>query len=342
VLFWAVQQNHLQYPEAPDLAVRWEDLQHARVILGSRRAKTPSGIYEGYISQISASLAAYFNGNKPWSASRFETYGTCPFLFFVQYPLHLESKEPPELGLNAQQLGSIFHRILELVYQKVGPESDLGALCAHLEGISEGVFRDAPRKYGFRPSFLWDIEKEQMKTTLQKTLEGLEGLRNGWTPIAFEKKFGFDRTPPLTLDLGTAVITLRGFIDRVDQHDSGGIRVIDYKSGGSHLAKRDFEEGRRLQLPIYALAAQEALKLGQVIEGFYWTIRSASVSSIKLSKFIEDDDENLANIQSILIEHLQSSLSNIHAGIFPPDPPRGGCPNYCPAAAWCWRYQPGW
>ena len=33
---------------------------------------------------------------------------------------------------------------------------------------------------------------------------------------------------------------------------------------------RAFAEGRKLQLPLYALAAQETLRLGVVADGFYW------------------------------------------------------------------------
>jgi hypothetical protein len=29
----------------------------------------------------------------------------------------------------------------------------------------------------------------------------------------------------------------------------------------------------------------------------------------------------------------------IRAGKFSPRVPNGGCPSYCPAAVWCWRYN---
>ena len=49
--------------------------------------------------------AARIPASEPWSASRLETYGSCPFQFFVKNALELEPRELPELGLDASQLG---------------------------------------------------------------------------------------------------------------------------------------------------------------------------------------------------------------------------------------------
>jgi ATP-dependent helicase/DNAse subunit B len=342
VLFWAVQQNNLDYPQDADLSLRWKELQHARVILNARRSKRSLSLYEGEIPGISGVLSERFGLNRPWSASRFETYGTCPFQFFVQYVLELEPKEPPELGLNARQLGSILHRVLELAYREAGPGAEKEKIIEMLEVICEPVFEKAPRKYGFRPSYLWEVEQSQFKELLRKTIDELEAQSKDWTPIGFEQKFGIGHQPALTIKVGAEMVQLRGLIDRIDRHTSGSIRVIDYKTGGSHLDKRSFEDGRRLQLPIYGLAAQDALGLGEVVDGFYWIIRKADKSSFKLSKYKTEDDEGLPAAKRVTLEHLQISLSGIRSGHFKPKAPHDGCPSYCPAVQWCWRYEAGW
>src|SRR5690606_27767134 len=125
-------------------------------------------------------------------------------------------------------------------------------------------------------------------------------------------------------------IQLHGIIDRVDRQDDGSIRVIDYKTGGSHMAKGDFTEGRRLQLPVYALAAQQALRLGEVSDGFYWIINQAQRSSFRLSTYEKDDLKGPDVTYAVLTGHLQRILASIRAGDFRPRPPRGGCPEYCP------------
>ena len=54
-------------------------------------------------------------------------------------------------------------------------------------------------------------------------------------------------------------MTIRGSIDRIDRLPSGGIEVIDYKTGKVSSQKGVDES---LQLSIYALACRDALGLG--------------------------------------------------------------------------------
>jgi hypothetical protein len=143
------------------------------------------------------------------------------------------------------------------------------------------------------------------------------------------------------LDVGGEAVRLHGVIDRVDQRYHGLIRVIDYKTGGSHLSKGDLISGRRLQLPIYALAAQEALGLGTVVEGFYWQIRDA--------KPVRSSSRSLKRIAQRTARRLHCGIGSYPAQpgrhsfrAVPPIAPKGGCPKYCPAVQWCWRYQAGY
>ena len=62
------------------------------------------------------------------------------------------------------------------------------------------------------------------------------------------------------------------------------MRIIDYKAGGSHLMPRDLQEGRRLQLPLYALAAEQNFN-GRVTSGFYWKILAGEAGSLRLERF---------------------------------------------------------
>lgn len=340
LLFWAIQQNDLDYKNVEQLMSAWQDLRRARTVLAARRAKQPGGIYEGDAEPLMPILAEKFAPGHIWSASRLETYATCPHHFYVQNVLNLEPKEPPELGLDAAQIGTILHAILEKVYQGVDSTTDLESLLAILEDSAASVFADAPRKQGFRPSPLWAVEQAQFIEVLHKTIEALFEISQGWTPIRFEAKFGIHDAPALELDVGGEAVRLRGMVDRVDQRTDGLIRVIDYKTGGSHLSKNDLISGRRLQLPIYALAAQEALGLGTVVEGFYWQIRDAKPSSLKLSTFKTDALKGPQGAYTVAMDHIQYNLNGIRSGQFPPVPPKGGCPSYCPAVQWCWRYQP--
>jgi hypothetical protein len=88
------------------------------------------------------------------------------------------------------------------------------------------------------------------------------------------------------------------------------------------------------------LAAQEALQLGKVKEGFYWIVKDAKKSRLKLAEFGSKNEFKFTKSIEILNYHLKNYLADIREGNFPPKPPDGGCPDYCPAAQWCWRYHP--
>ena len=115
---------------------------------------------------------------------------------------------------------------------------------------------------------MWEVEKSQSLAKLRNTLVALEAERGEWEPVGFEKKFGYKGIPHLELGNGENLIHLHGVIDRVDKKSSGEIRVIDYKTGNSHLTKKDLMNGVRLQLPIYGLAAQHALQRGRLWRDF--------------------------------------------------------------------------
>ena len=340
VLFYAIQAGQL--PEAfSELEKRWESIEHGGDVLRRRRTKQAKNKHGGHTPELSPELSLRYAPGKVWSASRLEAYGSCPHQFFVKSALGLEPRTLPEPGIDISQLGEMLHKILEESYRQAPDPSNLESVLTALRVVAQAEFATAPEKYGFSPSSVWAFEQAQLLATLQTTVEALDKESKGWRPAEFEKKFGMDSTQPLEIDLGDETILLRGIIDRIDANEQGQLRVIDYKTGGSHLTPKDLQRGTRLQLPIYALAAQEALQLGTVAEGLYWKIKDAEPGSLKLSKFDSGDAQGVDAAVQLAKEHLKKIITGIRSGEFPPIPPKGGCPSYCPAASWCWRYEPG-
>lgn len=340
LLFWAVQQQNLQYSQNPELANRWNGLQKSHRILDARRAKRAQGMFEGNLSLLSDQLTSKFYPTYSWSASKLETYTACPFRFFIDGVLKMKAKEPPELGLDAAQRGSVYHHVLEVVYTRVNQEGV--SPLEILDTVAEEVFTTAPGKFDFRPSALWEVEKIELLKNLRNTLIELEDLRGEWETIGFEQKFGIKGTLPLELDIDGYTVLIRGVIDRLDKNPEGKLRVIDYKSGSTHFSPFDLHNGSRLQLPIYALAAQDALMLGEVEEGFYWSVKDAKASAIKLSSFAYEGLKGPEAAYQVVREHIRDVLEGSKAGNFAPKSPKGGCPEYCPAISWCWRYEAGY
>jgi ATP-dependent helicase/DNAse subunit B len=151
-----------------------------------------------------------------------------------------------------------------------------------------------------------------------------------------EARFGMGQ-PSLVLKTEIGDIRLHGYIDRLDAAPDGSLRVMDYKTGGTAISANHLKEGRRLQLPIYALAARDALGLGEVSGGFYWHIQKAEASSLKLEKF----EGGINAAFETAITHVTNHVKGIRAGHFEPKPPDEGCPSYCPATNFCWKYKKG-
>jgi RecB family exonuclease len=344
LLFLGVRRGGLPASLHEPLIERWIRLQHARDVLAARSASEAAGPHEGNLGELAEALSARFGVDHTWSPSRLESYGSCPHMFWTAYLLGLEVREPPEPGLDAAQLGSLLHSALEAAYRGADDPADPASVLDALERELDPIFEQAPEAYGFRPTPLWAIERQQYSQALRDTILALAEEGEGWTPTGFELAFGVGAYPPLELEAEGETVLLRGFIDRLDRRADGGLRVIDYKTGAGRLNQRELDEGRRLQLPLYAQGAQEALGLGTVIDGFYWAILAAKRGALRLAGYRAPEEGGAAGIEgahAAVRRHVARIVERVRAGRFEPAPPPGGCPSYCPAAAWCWRYQPG-
>ena len=343
LIFWGVRRGGMPAPLLESHVERWEQLQYGQGILLARGAPEPLGPFEGDLAAQQAELANKFGSGHPWSPSRLESYGTCPHMFYTSYLLGLEAREPPTAGLDAAQLGLILHEVLEEVYGEAENPDDIESALEALNRIVGPIMDRAPEKYGFRPTALWEIERNQYAEALIETIRALSEEGEGWTPAEFEMRFGFEPNDPLEMVVDGKMVQVRGMIDRLDRNEDGRLRVIDYKTGGGRLNVKELHEGRRIQLPLYALAAQDALGLGQVVEGFYWAILAAKRGSLRLSNYRAPEEDGAVGPEAAYDtarQHVSRIVNGVQTGHFEPVPPPGGCPSYCPAAAWCWRYQP--
>ncbi|MBL8094693.1 MAG: exodeoxyribonuclease V subunit gamma [Anaerolineales bacterium] len=325
---------------AASVAAHVPTLTHQRAVLAARLSTEARGPHEGDLAAWAAQLERRFGPGHTWSPSRLETYGACGFRFLIGPALGLEPRDPPRLGLDVAQLGTLLHEILERVYQAAGTD-ELEALVAALPDVAAPIFAAAPRKLGFRPTSLWARQQAELLEWLAGSLRGLAEIAEGFTPIAFEQRFS-----RLTLDTAAGPVRVRGIIDRVDRNAAGELRVIDYKTGAGHLDPQSLLDGVRLQLPLYAAAAAQELTLGQPVDGLYFALRKGEAGRLRLADFEGVDPagqvrQGVSGAIALAAEHIGVSIAGIRAGRFQPAPPATGCPEYCPAAAFCWRYRPG-
>jgi ATP-dependent helicase/DNAse subunit B len=330
----------------PDLAVyHWvQQTQPERIAalertvhaLKMRRGREASEL-DGELSVLADTFARRFRTGHVWSATRLETYRSCPFGFFVGKVLYLERWPEPVKGLDARQLGSIYHRILEKVYQKVTDRGDVQQLLEALPAVGNAVLDAAPQQDGFRESAWWDQTREEILENVRRSLQALADQAEGYTPYGWELRLGFEDQTTFMPGRGNDRFRLHGYIDRVDCDGQGQLRVIDYKTGSpSAYSNRAVAEGKKLQLPLYALAARDALGLGKPADGFYWHVQHAEPSSFTLRTF----EGGPGGAMSTAIEKALEAVHGARGGHFVPRPPDEGCPDYCPAASFCWHLRP--
>jgi ATP-dependent helicase/DNAse subunit B len=313
----------------------WQQVLAGAATLAARMADPALGPYEGDLSHLAAHLAWRYGPERPWSASRLESYAVCGFVFFAGYALGFNPRQADGAGYDVRQLGNMYHAILEETYRRTSETGE--ALGDVLPEIARQEFDAAPEKYGFRPTPLWQRQREELTAILLNTVKELDAASEGWRPAKMEPPFGLNDAPPLELidDAGQKLL-LRGYIDRVDVDENGRLRIIDYKSSHTPIAAKDLAEGKRIQLALYALAARDALGLGEPAAGMYWHIGSAKPSYLQLEKQDGGVEAGLETAKNYALAYAAA----IRQGHFAPQPPDKGCPTWCPAADFCWRYSP--
>lgn len=303
-------------------------------LLKARRAGSTGSPFDGDLSELGPEFAARFGPAYGWSVSKLETYRACPLRFFVSYVLNLNPKTEPSEGLEAWQLGNIYHHIFEAVYRAVTDPADLNQLLAALPGVAEAVLDAAPEKEGFRVTAWWEQTRQEIVANVEASLVKLAETAGEFKPVHHEYRFLGSQTAVIPGENGD-FFKLHGVIDRLDAAPDGTLRIIDYKTAGpTGYTYKALQDGKKIQLPLYALAAEQALNR-KVVDGFYWHVRQAEPSPFTLAKFGPQDAVETA------VAHAWEAVRGARAGRFVPTPPADGCPDYCAAALFCARYHSG-
>jgi ATP-dependent helicase/nuclease subunit B len=337
-LYGWLQAHHAAY---------WGHIHAGRGIEMSRlSAFTRFDHYSGHLRDgaLLTEISRRLGPQHVWSASQLNAFGACGFQFFAKYLLKLESLEEPEEGLDAQQLGTLNHAILERAYRGVAergltisPENQPAAL-AILREAAAAEFHAAPERLGFRASAVW----RQEQTIILRRLEALVTLdfsedspiRKQFGalprhPYAFEAPFGAEVESPLwlLLDDGGSIL-VRGYIDRVDRLDDALV-VVDYKAGAMPSSD-DLAQGRNFQMMIYLEALEELLRRHsgvdsptQIAGGLFW-----SINQQKSSRALTPDSPEIAQGR----EHLARYVALARRGEFAVlsnTSEKGKCARYC-------------
>jgi ATP-dependent helicase/DNAse subunit B len=242
------------------------------------------------------------------STTSLEDFFGCPFYYFQKHVLGIVPWEEPEaaLSINALDLGSLYHSILEDYYKSHARD---------VVAVAEKHFREFEQRGVTGYPTVWEIKKQVIVEELSAFVERDRATAAGWQPAKFEEEFnGIAVAPP---------IRLRGKIDRIDlRDDSSRARVLDYKTGKQPRGVRDdsFAGGEALQLPLYILAAQQLLPKATVESAsyLYFTLRGGYRTVTFTSSAL---DERRAELTSLL----DTAANLIRSGIFAQHATVEGC-----------------
>lgn len=218
---------------------------------------------KNYSFEDSSVSAELFKRDMYLSASRIESYYTCPFSYFIRYGLKAEPVRVAEM--DAMQGGLLVHYILENILAKYPKSSFVDADDDELKAcISQLLAQYLEEKMGS----ISDKSKRFMylyNRTVDICFAIIERLKQEFKvgqfePHDFELKIGGDRIPPYALDLSEGSITVTGSVDRVDLLEKDGLkylRVIDYKTGKKEFKLSELFSGLNLQMVLYLMALEK-------------------------------------------------------------------------------------
>ncbi|MBA7475695.1 hypothetical protein ES707_11068 [subsurface metagenome] len=172
---------------------------------------------------------------KPLSYTQIALYQSCPLQYKLQYIDGLKPKDKWYFSF-----GSTLHLCARYFFKvRVPPPPSLEELLQFYEGnwISEG-YESAEEEAKYKTygreilAKFWEIHNTDFRM-----------------PVAVERMFYID----------IEGVKLRGFLDRVDKLDNGGLSIVDYKTNQELFTQDDLE--KNLQLTLYQLAAEQTWHL---------------------------------------------------------------------------------
>src|SRR5262249_38378875 len=248
--------------------------------------------------------------------------------------LHVEPVEQPEdiVELRPIDRGSLVHAILDRFVREEYGNGDVadedGARQRLHEITDEECERLAAQGLTGRP-LLWVRARRMIHDAVEAWFVADRAFRSEGDlhTVATEYRFG-----PIELPLSDGrSVRFRGAVDRVDASADGHLIVIDYKTGS---AWRAFDEddpllgGTKLQLPVYALAARDAVgaSADAPVEALYWFVGRGEDKRVG---YVVDD-----GIASEFDRTLREIVDGIEGGCFPsrPEPPG---PRFYVACEYC-------
>jgi len=184
------------------------------------------------------------------SVTDFASWIRDPLVFWLERMEGIEQPDPLALELDARAFGTLAHQVVEVL-----AEGDLRS-CTDVRIVEEALLGRMHEllsaRYGSSPAPAIALQRRTLEGRLRAfaTVQ-VRGVRDGWTMQEVEHRL---QDVPLEIP-GEKPVLIRGRIDRIDRHEDGRLRVLDFKTSDKPVDVRR-KLGRDgvwndLQLPLY-------------------------------------------------------------------------------------------
>jgi ATP-dependent helicase/nuclease subunit B len=312
------------------------------------RAARRSDVLTEFDGDLTGLAIEHFD--RPVSASRIESWPSCPHGYFMRYLLGVNPLDDPadELGLSPMERGNVVHQTLDRFHRQViagtvpqpGPDGWSPVATKALLDTFERTADEFERSGRTGRAANWFLQRRSVRTELINwfVLDGQLAAERGAEVIHSELRFGYDDND-VTLPLADGRrLAVAGYADRVDRLRDGALVIMDHKSGVATKFKKitgsdPTDGGHKFQLPIYAAAALAAI--GEQAGSSVTPVR-AEYDFFESGGYHRYGYSFDASVWAHITSDLQDVVDGIESGLFPAvtEPPQ-----YTHRVT-CWYCQP--
>lgn len=164
------------------------------------------------------------------SVTGFKSYLACPFRYYLERGLRMEKVEVGKAELDSRDFGNLVHAALEAYGgdEELRRSTDSATIAAAFEAE---IDRWLAQRFGPRLSTPLLIQREAARRRLAHWAKiEAEERAAGWEILEVEAALGGEESPEAAPPFLIEGMRVTGRIDRIERHESEGLRVFDFKT----------------------------------------------------------------------------------------------------------------